>query len=1395
MAYGDIKYHHEYYDRGNNLHRLEILAKDYSGESTLITHSAGHPVVIKHTGGKQEDIVIQGKGLQFSFFSKPGDNYDAVFASDYKDYKVRYYISSVLEFEGWLMPENLSREFFKGKYIINLSATDGLAKLRDIELRDGDDIISGKKTLLEIIKYAVANTGITLDFRIQLGTYESNMSSDECALNEIGVDARRFIKDGKPLPCHDVIHSCLKDFSCTLKQEKGYYQITNKHELDSYEFVFDYATLTQQSRTATSKIIDMDGYKYGAADMNKISPLKDVEIKFKNRDLGGDISGVDLTDWDNVWTIMFDEHSIAGGAIILWDDLEYNDDYIELKNTFAATNSTDNDYITVSFDYKITYTVHTNTHSELLIRMAGPNSGFLPQRTFFADHNYWQHIDTKIAGGFRIYETGNYKLRISFTTTEPSYPGNYIVSIKNVTINKIINPNETSVPSEVTIDQLYKQTSGKNVNKLTFDAALADGGQVTEIGSLLHNNATLTTSWKSYGQSEEIQLLDIFARNILNDRYGYKNYLKLDIFDEDNTIDMDNILLIQTKYYTFASFERDCKMGIIRGDIVELLTTRQSYDDIERARIQSVDGSTMNATPNSTQSYDADITSHNDLYNIQGGTSNEYYHLTSAEHTELSDWLGHVVLGNDGAINMEGELKVDTINEHSNGVGVTIDGVLLKDNKMNWSYVDGRPTTLSGYGISDTKAHFNTALSDGNFGFASGANHQIAFMSGTTALQYSANLTFDDATKYLYVNGRVGIGTDNPVQNLEIFGTVAGAGLAISRSGYQKWQLTTQVGISSDYIALSTIDTDGTNISDKIVVTNAGYVGIGTTASPAENLEVAEIADSTATHISILYQGASNINPDADYGSIKFNYKGDAYDFLGAEIAAQRDDDGGSDDSALIFRTRDGTTLNDVMKLAQDGNVEHPDFTSGFQGTNWQITADGDAEFRDVLISGGLQVYELIINRLRYQNGGLIIGAGAGKIKTVHVATKGSEQLEFEDPEGTSMVPFTVGAIVMCQDVNINRTTVVKKIVRQVASVAGQVITFTTTAGWVTGDDTGAFTYGDEVVTIGHVSDTNYDANIYMSAVDSDNPFMRIYDGVDSYSKWSLGDKTCIKVQLGNLASLANYDIIPADPGYGLYSDNVYLKGKIEASSGEIGGFTIDATSLKGGSAGTTVALVPGTGIHMGAAAIGDAPFSVTNAGVLKAVSGTIGGWSLDSDAIYTGTKHTSDDFSADGITFASDGSLHGEQFYINSDGEAAFKVVDQLIYRYRLSDNVITVSASEESSISVNVPVKIKEISWVYAPRDTIDIRIAFDMKIDPGTFTAYGQIYRNGTPVGTLRSTQSTTYVEFSEDISGWSVGENIELWIYVNHAGETVYVRNLELRGAHAQSRNEVLGNIVS
>jgi hypothetical protein len=53
--------------------------------------------------------------------------------------------------------------------------------------------------------------------------------------------------------------------------------------------------------------------------------------------------------------------------------------------------------------------------------------------------------------------------------------------------------------------------------------------------------------------------------------------------------------------------------------------------------------------------------------------------------------------------------------------------------------------------------------------------------------------------------------------------------------------------------------------------------------------------------------------------------------------------------------------------------------------------------------------------------------------------------------------------------------------------------------------------------------------------------------------------------------------------------------------------------------------------------------------------AGSVGGWSIDGDAIYSGTKDT-DGYTAGGITLNSGGSIHSPNFYIDTAGSAFFR-------------------------------------------------------------------------------------------------------------------------------------------
>lgn len=86
------------------------------------------------------------------------------------------------------------------------------------------------------------------------------------------------------------------------------------------------------------------------------------------------------------------------------------------------------------------------------------------------------------------------------------------------------------------------------------------------------------------------------------------------------------------------------------------------------------------------------------------------------------------------------------------------------------------------------------------------------------------------------------------------------------------------------------------------------------------------------------------------------------------------------------------------------------------------------------------------------------------------------------------------------------------------------------------------FGVGIEVVRVGNKIDPNRRGSIYLTSDDVAAPFLDVIDEVDDFSK--LGAASTIKARLGRLSGITDSNF-GALTGYGLYTENAYLKGTI----------------------------------------------------------------------------------------------------------------------------------------------------------------------------------------------------------------------------------------------------------
>jgi uncharacterized protein (TIGR02145 family) len=591
-------YQHKYKDVYNGWeHQVDIFKPAFPTVDYVIKYGASEPVILSHSGGSKNDwdkVVIQGQDLEFNFLLPrvDADVLADIFESQYKDYKLEYRVAGTLHFVGWVKPENLYKRYEKNPPYIEVSfpATDGLADLKSVEFRqDFVTIYTGIKSLLQIVKHCVEKLDFALDFKIQLGTYESvKMTSIQCALEKTFVRAENFVRESTselgslvltPIDCWSVLEHVLKPFKVKFKQYRGAYYITNYHEVSSYEFTFAYATLAQTGRTAKNLVQDATERLYKPyIEEQKIHPISSVLTVIEDTNTGIPATGLDLGLLTN-YTHTFLSATQAATGEFQFRSSGTSGDTLTLINSFYVerANDSDEEHLFVYFQYRRTH--YDGTVPLLLsVRLKKPNLTYTPWYSYPVNTDEWASPSPYAHSDFRIAEDGDYtvewKLEADSGYKDWSASG-LVIEIRGIKIQRIVNGVlQEFVPGGSTKTRQYRQINISGYEELEVDLMFRDG-DASFISSLLFYEAPnyiATTRWNSYSEALSIKIVDMYSRLYLINRSKYKNYLTAEIIDKDFTIDYHNILEIEGINYVINSWSRRYRDGIIEATLVELIT-------------------------------------------------------------------------------------------------------------------------------------------------------------------------------------------------------------------------------------------------------------------------------------------------------------------------------------------------------------------------------------------------------------------------------------------------------------------------------------------------------------------------------------------------------------------------------------------------------------------------------------------------------------------------------------------------------------------------------------------------------------------------------------------------------------------------------------------------------
>lgn len=239
---------------------------------------------------------------------------------------------------------------------------------------------------------------------------------------------------------------------------------------------------------------------------------------------------------------------------------------------------------------------------------------------------------------------------------------------------------------------------------------------------------------------------------------------------------------------------------------------------------------------------------------------------------------------------------------------------------------------------------------------------------------------------------------------------------------------------------------------------------------------------------------------------------------------------------------QDVYTGNNTGKITKEGQLQYlsaviqefitsPTFVPGFLGEGFKIWVENGnwhIECDNLTVRQTMNIFELLIQKIRSVNGALVVSQSNGKIKSVS-----EDETNYVITMEEEVETFQPNDLVRCQVWTGSKA---KFYWVEVASVSGNSITVKKSE-FTAGNKPEK---GDEVVQMGNTQNAQRQALIYITAQESGHPYIEILNGVKTKSLSGTN-----RTRLGDLSNIQDSAFPEGQQpsGSGLYCDNAFLRG------------------------------------------------------------------------------------------------------------------------------------------------------------------------------------------------------------------------------------------------------------
>lgn len=239
MSY-NLRYFGEFADYFNDIFRVEIDERNYSGDASEMLMAGETPMELSYPGDEMDVFrPVYGSQMAISVISETDFQYTNLHTADARKFRVKVFKGGVLYWIGWILPDLFAEPYIAPPYPVKITARCGLGELDSIPMPagvpsygDGDPELKVKSfvNLYSAVTHCLRSLNLGVNIKEAVNIYSTNRGTEPVDTDTTLTDTYINLSMYQDYTMYGFLEDVLKSFCARIYQQDGFWHVIRLKE-------------------------------------------------------------------------------------------------------------------------------------------------------------------------------------------------------------------------------------------------------------------------------------------------------------------------------------------------------------------------------------------------------------------------------------------------------------------------------------------------------------------------------------------------------------------------------------------------------------------------------------------------------------------------------------------------------------------------------------------------------------------------------------------------------------------------------------------------------------------------------------------------------------------------------------------------------------------------------------------------------------------------------------------------------------------------------------------------------------------------------------------------------------------------------------------------------------